>query len=393
MFNNTVKHSFFFYLLVIYFFLSPLEDILTTEFGTILKYLAGVIGLIWIFDSVQGNNGIEISKFTIIPIYLVALSWFSAIWAFNLSTTVSRNTAYTLLIFLYLVVINRNYRKDELAVLDIAILLGGVVTCVYSLYYTFSNLGFGYRLVLTANSDPNGFVGRVLLSFYVSFKFLIGDQKRFKLFYFASFMLLLYSILLTGSRGAFVSVALTILIWLYSLRGKMNLSTKFVIFLSIIMGIIIAVNLLPQDIFMRIYGADSYIRDLDSDTSRSAIWKSFFTKILPLKPILGFGSGAAGLVMQQIRGRYQGMHNTYFNMWLEYGIFGLPVFILFLFSIYKKLIDSKMLIEVGLLIGTLGIIFFLDAYAKKYLWNILSYLVILSSTRTDYGINKQRFRK
>jgi O-antigen ligase len=271
--------------------------------------------------------------------------------------------------------VNHNYTKEELIIVDIAILLGGIIACLYAFYYTISNLGFGSRLVLTAQSDPNGFVGRVLLAFYVSFKFLADTERRNKLLYYACFILLLLSVLSTGSRGAFVSIVPTLIIWMYSLRSK-NWIINLLAILLVITGIIVVLKILPEDLYMRVIGIESYTRDFQSDYSRSSIWKTFFTVVFPISPVIGFGSGTAGLLMQKYLGRFKGMHNTYFTMWLEYGILGLPIFIWFILSIYKKLRNQKMFIEIGLLVGTMSIIFFLDAYAKKYLWNILSYLLI-----------------
>lgn len=376
----TQKHSLFFYLITLYFFLSPLEDLLSTEFGTILKYLAGMIALVWIFDSIRNNQRIELTRFTIIPIYLIALSWFSAIWAYNLSNTISRNIAYTLLPLLYVIIVNRYFSRKELLILDIAILLGGIVTCLYGLYYTVSNFGFGSRLVIAAQSDPNGLAGRVFLSLFISFKFIKDVERKPKIIYYVCFFFILLSILSTGSRGAFVSLAVTLTIWMFNLQNK-NLIRSIIIFFIILVGILLILRILPEEINMRIIGIESYTRDLQSEYSRSGIWKSFLTIILPKKPILGYGSGSAGLVLQDYHGRFQGMHNTFFNMWLEYGILGLPLFMWLLYSIFKKLKNNSMIIEIGLLIGTMAIIFFLDAYAKKYLWNTLAYLVICSEIR------------
>lgn len=386
----TQKRSLFFYLITLYFFLSPLEDLLSTEFGTILRYLAGMIALVWIFDSIRNNQRIELTRFSIIPIYLVGLSWFSTIWAYNLSNTVSRNIAYTLLPLLYVVIINRDYSRKELFILDSAILLGGIVTCLYGLYYTVSNFGFGSRLVISAQSDPNGLAGRVFLSLYISFKFIKDVERKPKIIYYACFFFILLSILSTGSRGAFVSLAVTLIIWIFDVQKK-NWIRNISIILLILVGMLLILRILPEEIYMRIIGIESYTRDFQSEYSRTGIWKSFFTIILPKSPILGYGSGSAGLVMQNYHGRFQGMHNTYFNMWLEYGVFGLPLFVWLIYSIYKKLKNNSMIVEIGLLIGTMAIIFFLDAYAKKYLWNILSYLLISISLNKVQNVGIQGF--
>ena len=71
-----------------------------------------------------------------------------------------------------------------------------------------------------------------------------------------------------------------------------------------------------------------------------------------------------------------GMHSTYVTMLCEYGLFGLPVFLGLLWSLFRRKIKENDLSEAALLAGMCVIIFFLDAYSRKFLWNVIMLLMI-----------------
>jgi O-antigen ligase len=253
-----------------------------------------------------------------------------------------------------------------------------VVTCIIALVNYFYVGVDSSRLTLTEDSDPNGFVGRLLISLFVAFKYLQVKHKSrsmYLLLYFA-FGVMVFSIFLSGSRAGFLTVLIIGLIWI-SIVHKDNILRKMMFIFSIFLLILILSSFLPVDIFERITKIDSYTRDFASDYSRSYLWKSFFLKILPDSPILGFGSGTAGLLTLSYNGLYQGLHNTYLNIWLEYGLFGLPIFLYLIYLFFLRLKTRGLIAELGLLLGTLCIIFFLDAYPKKYLWNTLMYIGLI----------------
>lgn len=372
-------------LIILYFCLSPLEDVLNFGHGTILKYLALIIVVIWLFDTVRNNTCIRMDYSLQIPIYLILLSWLSIIWSIDQTITVSRNISYTLLPAFYIVTTQINYKIRDLESLDLFIIFGGIITLIYIVATQgYSNLLAG-RLVISEDSDPNGLAARLLLSLVLSLKyFLKSNNLVLRLMYGSFTLIFIFMFFLTGSRGAFVSLLFMAIIYLLFLINKQN-RKKLIYFIIICCGTSYLVYLyLPEDLFLRLFSIESYTRDLTSDVSRSAFWKNTFENVIPTMPFYGYGSGCVGIIQSQYFGEIRGMHNTYLNMLIEYGIFGLPIFIYFLIKIIKKLTNYRMIYELCAFGGILMISFFLDSYAKKYLWNALIYVTIkINSTREE----------
>ena len=92
--------------------------------------------------------------------------------------------------------------------------------------------------------------------------------------------------------------------------------------------------------------------------------------------ILGLGPGCVSNKLVSYYGFAKGIHNTYLNMLCEFGILGLPAFLLMIVSILVRSHKRKFYIGMAMLLGICTTILFLDAYAKKFFWNIIMLIFI-----------------
>ena len=105
-------------------------------------------------------------------------------------------------------------------------------------------------------------------------------------------------------------------------------------------------------------------------------------------PLWGYGAGVPGYILIDFYGYIKGVHNTYLNIILEYGIIGITFFILFIYYIYSNIKKNGEILCNAILISMLVIIFFLDSFEKKYFWNAMMFITIISNRCQKSNINK-----
>ena len=134
---------------------------------------------------------------------------------------------------------------------------------------------------------------------------------------------LLYGILVTGSRGPLVSVTIAILIYLL-IKFKERPKYVFMFSLSVVILflVIINFNVLPGGILNR-YNVLTWIES-ESSTIRMFIYKSSWETVLK-NPIIGAGTGAIYVA-----------ENIFIEVLSNVGIIGFMLFIMFLCSIGRK---------------------------------------------------------
>ena len=188
----------------------------------------------------------------------------------------------------------------------------------------------------------------------------------------------LYIILLTGSRGALLGVfSFVIVLAFCSQKGK-KARTIIGLLTVLVLAYFVVLPMLPEYIQQRLFQNDSYTRTINAHENRGTFWKLALTEIFPKHPLLGVGAGCTPLWLGRFYSTNRGMHNTYINMLCEFGILGLPAFLWMLWKLFIGKHAQGEYIEMALLTGICMIIFFLDAYPKKFFWNVVMLLMIES---------------
>jgi len=376
-------------LLALYFFLAPFEDLLTSKVGTLGKFIIILVMGIFLLPIVRRKKAVfsqEIWKLTGLVIYLIFLAWLSVVWASDIPTAISRNSAYTTLPLVFIVFSMHSYSESEYRLLKNAALFGGLTAIVYILFTQGVQHVLAGRMTINGNNDPNNLAALFLLPIGFAFDYMIETKGWRKLFFIFSFVILVYFTLLTGSRGGLLSTMVLVLAYCFT-KGYTKKFGRILLFIGIVAIVaVIIVRYLPEAIFNRLFSYESYENAAQNSTQRGVIWKHVIVDVIPNMKLWGYGSGCAPLVLGEIYGYVKGVHNTYLCMIIEYGILGIPCFMLLLIRLIKKIKKKEKTIEFALLFGIMCSIFFLDAYAKKFFWNVMYIEVICLQTTFNKSV-------
>lgn len=361
-------------ILCLYFIFSPFEYLLTSDYGSLLKYIAIVFSFLSMPYVLISGRSIKISDPIFwCPVLLIIISYLSVFWTIDIKATYKMNLTYLYLQLMFLFVYILSFNDKEQYVIRKAILLGGIAVSLYILVFSPELLtnSSGGRVALN-DADPNEFAALLILPLFVSFEEIINSKNKMNILLFAS---LLFMILSTGSRGALIAI---ILAFLYFVFFKFKFKFKHLIMLLILGFVIffIVSFFLPDYLIERLSGGEDVISTLEFGGGRTAIWDIILGRIIRSLPFWGFGSGSSSLIIGQYFDKNIGSHNTYFMLLLEFGVIGLSIFLYFLWSIFKKYKNDPKFSKILSFIAILIIVFFLDSYFKKYLWNILMFVVI-----------------
>jgi putative inorganic carbon (HCO3(-)) transporter len=184
--------------------------------------------------------------------------------------------------------------------------------------------------------NPNG-LAFVIATLFPFLHFLWGNSRWFaKISYLAAIPPLLYALVLTMSRSGLV--AILVIAWTIFVKSR----HKFVL---IIVGCMIATVVWTN---LNDVQKDRYISMTGSEDAQSAA--TFQGRIAGVqgelrlalkKPIVGYGLGTSQEAIVNISGGRHVSHNLYTETFIETGIIGLVIYILFLKSVYNTLKQSS----------------------------------------------------
>jgi O-antigen ligase len=355
----------------LYFLIAPFEDMLNFGAGTILFYIAILIVIVTFSYFYFYNLNIKLFDFRVVaPIVLIIISWISILWSSNISVTFSRNITYTLLPMLFVISSITYFSNKSFEIIKKAIITGGLGIFIFILINFDEFLSQEYqRFTIAEGNDPNNLAAHLIFPLFLAISYIFDkmDKKRIiNYFYIAA---LLFSIFMTGSRGAFLAVIVGLISLLFFFNKKPFFS-KLLFTSTFIILILIIINIIPESIYQRIFRLENYTRDFDSYGSRTSIWIIMVTKIIPNILPLGLGSGMVPYELLHYFGQIKATHNTYLTIIGEYGFIGFPIFAIFIVKMLNKLKKYNPIILSGL-VAMLVVIFFLDSYPKKFFWNCL----------------------
>jgi len=182
------------------------------------------------------------------------------------------------------------------------------------------------------NSNGLAFVITSVIPF---FHYLSSSSGfKFKILYFISLPLFIYSLILTASRTGFLALIVILSSILFKSRRKLLLGGAIAI-----SAVIIVLNLSPLQKERYLSIGDRNVRGGSTATGRIEGVKTGF-RVAFENPILGSGLGTSREANANIAGIDQPAHNLYAEIWQELGIIGLVIYLVFIKAIIVNFRNS-----------------------------------------------------
>ena len=208
--------------------------------------------------------------------------------------------------------------------------------------------------------DPNNQAAFLAVGIIISLFFLFNKKHIF--FSLIIMIINLYMILLTGSRGGLVSIAIAALLMFLSMKSTKGDLYKKVFLMSIVTLITFFVVkvFLPEDIYKRLFDFSTYA----GGSNRVLIWRNSLDLLLSGNILTGSGWGAYY--------GYQGLeattHNTFISMLIDVGLIGFLLFFVPLVYSSYYLFKRKNFLPIYLIINVLIVSFFIETINKRFFW-------------------------
>ena len=154
----------------------------------------------------------EMKKIDLCIIWLIVLAWLSTCWTINTSLTISRNSAYTTLPFVFIVLGTMNYSEKDLLLFKKCILLSTFVVVMPTMINGGFTATLNGRFTLNDRNDPNNLAALLLLPIGIALESFFGKRHFLSI---VSGVIALYLLLVTGSRGGLISVFVMTLYYLW----------------------------------------------------------------------------------------------------------------------------------------------------------------------------------
>lgn len=187
--------------------------------------------------------------------------------------------------------------------------------------------------------NPNVLAEFLLVTFFVSFGFLLVKQPvRTKLFCLVTLMLNAAALLFTWSRGAWVALAVTLIVFFLMYSHK-----SFLFIVLSIAAFVSALVFMPETFVTRVESILDFSNASSADTSityRLHIWQGCASLI---RDVFWSGVGVGGTAFANAYRNYalpgiEGAahsHNLYMQLVIELGIVGLVLFLLLVLTVSR----------------------------------------------------------
>lgn len=290
-------------------------------------------------------------------------------------------TFYSCLIVLYYgILMMIDFRHDEIR----SIVFGNFVSSLFISFSVIHNWKSGARGKISLLNIFGKMVEENYTAALLAFSFILGlllffhekSSKKVKAFIVCGLVEILFSVLLTGSRGGLMGLAIgSCVIVLYVIFNR-KISQKSKILFAI--GVLLVYfcvwkkldSILPNFIFNRMIGNGISSLNDNSNYQRVTLWLYALNNWYK-HPLLGFGIGNFSHYVSQIFTQHTVVvaHNTYIDILIDSGLVGFILTLKLWFFNVKSLFNKRNWILFSLVL-CLGITsFILGAERTFFVWN------------------------
>ena len=273
-------------------------------------------------------TSLPIAKPAIAFLVLSMLSVFFSIYKSN-TLMASQGSVVVLVTFVVLVKITQTMRDVERMLLA---LVGSAISLTAGVLLNYS----GGRAHINENFDPNdiAYVLDTLLPIVIAFG--VARSKRRKWLAYGLALSMIAAILLTGSRGGVIGLAVVVLALIsyplsFSKTGELRGFSPGGMIVKVTVLVLLGVAVwgsLPAETRERLATLTDLQHDYnagDSNASRTVLWRRDIG--LALQRPIGYGLASAGAADWHAGGQFRTAHNSFVQALLELGVLGLVLFV------------------------------------------------------------------
>jgi O-antigen ligase len=320
----------------LYVLLLPFDNVLSIiGTATLTKFLGILTILILLFKGGFEKKLRRPDNAAFWWILFMIYAVFSLSWAIKSDNPFEGMPTVIGLFTFYLVVASYKIQKSDFDTLKVSILIGGFIAAVYVIYGFAIGQSHGVDVRSTvkvgeSTSDPNTIAFSLLIPTSVCIQMIIENKNKVKKgLLWAVFIIILFSIIVTGSRGGLLGTGAIIIIYILSMKKRISYGIIFIILA------IILLSFTPDYFMERWRGA------LDSGgAGRTTIWYVGFKS---LEKYWAFGAGLHNFTTAYSefaffdisKGWDREAHNIYIEILVELGIVGFSLMILAMMKHYQ----------------------------------------------------------
>lgn len=300
----------------------------------------------------------------------------------------------------YILVTLKSYTSRQLNYFSHCLEFGGILACMLIIINGKAYYGeeLRYTIILaTGPQDPNFTSILLCLPLIVFLLRMYYNPKKLNCVICSlGALVLMFTIVLTGSRTGMIALTMIIITMfistlLKSKKEKKLTWRKVIVVLAILVIILSTIILmLPDQIIGRIFNYNSLYQydnsSIIAGSPRLNIWINA-VEILFHRPIVGFGLGMNDYYLLQHKGLITALHNTFIDVWFQFGIVGFVMYIYIIFNYVKDIFITKSYPLTTLIFVLLVGCMFLDMFYGREIWIILMTLSLYLNYMKDTNMN------
>lgn len=311
--------------------------------GSIYRWITLALFGYYILENKAKVKIDESSKTVLISMCaLVTYILFSIGWGNSLAESLKSALGFLLMFFVGVVFSSYNYGEVTLcSKLDQIWTIVGIISSILFIFGDRAIIGeYGSRTslrILGTNTDPNEFAGLFAITLAVNTYYVFNSKGIKRSINFMAMIAGIYSVLLSGSRGAMIACSISILLTLLFCVHASFKSIFSICIIAVLLGMVFVKYLLPlvpTDVVARL---DLRMIFADGGGGRSVLWESGIEKYLNSNLFrMLFGYGANGMLITGERGVTGAMHNYYLQLLTNFGLIGFSLYLCLLWNILRK---------------------------------------------------------
>ena len=294
--------------------------------------------------------------------------------------------SYALALLVFFVFTEIDLELSQIQKIAICSSISGIIITLMILifrarYYELTSARLTIHFGSGPKIDPNYLSGYLVSMATISIGYsLIVEGKRLKTFFIASYIIIAFGALLTGSRGALITLMVITFLVIID-RSKKSAISFLAVIAAVIVAFFLAQRFLSFDTLSRLSNISGWISD-ESNVRRLSLWQNAWNSIKK-SPVLGLGMTGTAEINYFSGNVSQPAHCTYLEMWSQLGIFSIVLLILMVVDVLK----FRNRAAVWVIIATIIPAIFISAECNFYFWFNIAFAYSISSNSVDISLD------